>query len=408
VSEWRAVRLKHVASLRVSNVDKKCADDQLPVKLCNYTDVYYNENIDSTIPFMSATASAEQIREFQLQSGDVLITKDSETPDDIAVPAHVVDAADGVVCGYHLAVLRPRRRQVHGRYLFWSLKSTPLREQFAAGATGVTRFGLRTDVIGDACLLLPEPSRQRVIADFLDAETARIDALTDKKQRLAEVLKRRVSSSVEVAVQSSRSRWPCIPVKYLLHEIDERLGLRNPMELLSVSIHLGVVPRASVTDDQPRAEELSSYKVCKKNDMVINRMRAFHGGLGRAPVGGIVSPDYTVLRPTMGVDSRFLNHVFRSPWFIGELTALLRGIGSAHQGNVRTPRINFGDLGSILIPTPPLSVQQHLAETLDWEIRHTNSAVRALICQIALLHERRQALITAGVTGQLDIPGLAA
>jgi type I restriction enzyme S subunit len=206
VREWRAVRLKHVASVRVSNVDKKSADDQLPVKLCNYTDVYYNENITSTIPFMAATASPEQIREFQLQRGDVLITKDSETPDDIAVPAHVVGPLDGVVCGYHLAVLRPRRRQVHGRYLFWSLKSTPLREQFAAGATGVTRFGLRTDVIGDACLLLPEPSRQRVIADFLDAETARIDALIAKKRQLVDVLQWRRLAATAAGVSGRLTR----------------------------------------------------------------------------------------------------------------------------------------------------------------------------------------------------------
>ncbi len=358
-------------------------------------------------------------------TGSLLVRQwpDAELPPDFGVAdAEPGDVLFGKLRPYLAKVLLVREpsyastelmclRPVHGvepRWLQYVLLSRPLVDWAVATSEGTKMPRTSWERIGTFQVRSTGHEEQQAIADFLDAETARIDALIDKKQRLADVLKSRVSSSVEVTVQSSRSRWPCIPVKYLLHEIDERLGLRNPIELLSVSIHLGVVPRASVTDDQPRAEELSPYKVCEKHDIVINRMRAFHGGLGRAPVRGIVSPDYTVLRPTREVNSCFLNHVFRSPWFIGELTARLRGIGSADQGNVRTPRINFDDLGLILVPTPPLSVQRHLAETLDSEIRRTNSGVRALIWQIALLHERRQALVTAAVTGQLDIPGLAA
>lgn len=84
-----AVRLKHVAHVAVSNVDKKSVEGELPVRLCNYTDVYHHDRITERLHFMTATASAEQVRDFRLRPGDVLITKDSETPDDIAVPALV-------------------------------------------------------------------------------------------------------------------------------------------------------------------------------------------------------------------------------------------------------------------------------------------------------------------------------
>jgi type I restriction enzyme, S subunit len=156
-----------------------------------------------------------------------------------------------------------------------------------------------------------------------------------------------------------------VRVKHLVDEIDERLGDAPAPELLSVSIHQGVVARSSMTDKLPRAEELAAYKCCRSGDIAVNRMRAFQGGLGRVPVDGIVSPDYTVLRPHRDTDTSFLHHLFRSTWFVGEMTARLRGIGNADQGNVRTPRINFTELGGIRVPTPPLDEQTRLATELD-------------------------------------------
>ncbi len=95
--------LKRIASVRVSDVDKKSVEGEPPVRLCNYTDVYYRDEIEPGQAFMVATASPEQIAAFRLQPGDVIITKDSETADDIAVPAYVRATASDLICGYHLA-----------------------------------------------------------------------------------------------------------------------------------------------------------------------------------------------------------------------------------------------------------------------------------------------------------------
>src|SRR3990172_1994899 len=86
---WEVKRLKTIASVQLSNVDKKSVDDQEPVSLCNYVDVYYNEIITPDLEFMRATATHDQVRRFSLRAGDVLITKDSESWTDIAVPAVV-------------------------------------------------------------------------------------------------------------------------------------------------------------------------------------------------------------------------------------------------------------------------------------------------------------------------------
>src|SRR5580658_2986078 len=102
--DWRLVPLASVAEVRFSSVDKLSESAERPVRLCNYTDVYSNRYITDDMPFMRATATQAEIDRFGLKVGDVIITKDSETPNDIGVSAVVDSASDDLVCGYHLAL----------------------------------------------------------------------------------------------------------------------------------------------------------------------------------------------------------------------------------------------------------------------------------------------------------------
>src|SRR4051794_9087229 len=95
--------LRHVADVRVSNVDKKSVVGERAIRLCNYTDVYYSDVIRDDRDYMAATANPSQVERFRLAVGDTIITKDSETTDDIAVPSYVAETAEDLVCGYHLA-----------------------------------------------------------------------------------------------------------------------------------------------------------------------------------------------------------------------------------------------------------------------------------------------------------------
>lgn len=181
--------------------------------------------------------------------------------------------------------------------------------------------------------------------------------------------------------------WRRIRAKHLYRVVDER-GVDGSLPLLAVSIHHGVVPREALTDDEPRADDLANYKHCAAGDIVINRMRAFQGAVGVAREAGIVSPDYVVLRMVDGVDVRYFHHLFRSRWFVSEMTARLRGIGSVDQGNVRTPRINVEDLGQILLALPSLRLQGVIAEFLDAEIARIDDLMRGELRLIQLLEER--------------------
>ncbi len=196
---WSRRRLKTVADVQLSNVDKKSLDGQEPVRLCNYTDVYYHERITADLGFMSATATTEQICKFTLRTGDVLITKDSESWTDIAVPAVVAEDLEGVLCGYHLAHIRPKRH-CHGPFLARAFSAVGPRDQFQVVANGITRFGLGGDAIATGVFAIPPEPEQRAIAAFLDRETARIDALVAKKERLIELLQEQRTALITRAV----------------------------------------------------------------------------------------------------------------------------------------------------------------------------------------------------------------
>lgn len=172
---WKCTRIDAVADVLFSNVDKHTHDDEEPVRLCNYVDVYKNEYITSSIEFMEATAEPREIEKFQIRKGDVLATKDSEEADDIAIPALVAQDLPGVICGYHLALLRPRSRRITGEFLAWIHRSKQFRAQYEAKAVGVTRFGLSQYAFRSALIPLPPREEQDRINEYLHRSCTAID-----------------------------------------------------------------------------------------------------------------------------------------------------------------------------------------------------------------------------------------
>src|SRR3990167_3868425 len=137
---------------------------------------------------MEASAEEREIRKFQIRRGDVLSTKDSEEADDIAISSVVAEDLPGVLCGYHLAMIRPRFASVSGSYLTWLHASKSFRAQYEAKAVGVTRFGLSQYAFRAARIPLPPLPEQQRIAAYLDASCAAIDAAVAAKRRQLETL----------------------------------------------------------------------------------------------------------------------------------------------------------------------------------------------------------------------------
>ena len=182
--KWRHVRLADIATIIVSGVDKKSKPAETEIRLCNYTDIYYKDRIGLDCEFMIATASAAEIENYSLRKGDVIITKDSETPDDIAKPAVVIEDMPGVLCGYHLAILRPQK--VHGPFLSHLLRLSLIRHEFYRVANGVTRYGLGRHAIASLLLKLPSYGEQLRIATVLDCLDRNVELLQTKLTALQE------------------------------------------------------------------------------------------------------------------------------------------------------------------------------------------------------------------------------
>jgi len=169
--------LMETADVWFSGVDKKTRADQEPVLLCNYMDVFHNSRITSNIEFMRATASTKEIEDNSLKKNDVVFTKDSETSEEIAEPALVADDIPNLVCGYHLAIARPREGVGHGPFIAQAMRHQAIRWQFCRLANGVVRFGLTLDAMEQAEIFWADLDVQRHIATILDAEDVAIEAL---------------------------------------------------------------------------------------------------------------------------------------------------------------------------------------------------------------------------------------
>jgi type I restriction enzyme S subunit len=249
---WQIRSLKRLARVELSNVDKLTVEGERLVRLCNYVDVYKNERIGATLPFMQASASKEQIRRLSLRRGDVIITKDSETPDDIGVPALVAEDMEDVVCGYHLALVRPKQAQADGGFLQRVMQSAYVRAEFCCSAVGMTRYGLGKYDIENVALPAPPLDEQETIARFLDRETAKLDTLIAKQERLIELLQDKRQAVISHAV--TKGLDPKAPMKESgvewLGEIPAHWRAKR-LKFISPFITVGIVvnPSTYVADE---------------------------------------------------------------------------------------------------------------------------------------------------------------
>ena len=197
-AHWDVKKLKYIAKILPSNVDKHIHPDEIQVRLCNYTDVYYNDYITVDTVLKKGSCKESEFAKLVLRKGDVIITKDSETADDIGVPTYVKDDLDDVVCGYHLTMIRPLA--CLGEYIFRFIQSDRTRRYFEVNSNGITRYGLGKASIENLLLPIPPDSEQRQIAAFLDHKTQKIDELISAEQRKIERLKEYRQSLISEAV----------------------------------------------------------------------------------------------------------------------------------------------------------------------------------------------------------------
>jgi type I restriction enzyme S subunit len=185
---WEVNKLKFVSNVRPSSVDKHIFQEENQVLLCNYTDVYYNEFIDEKTELKKGSCSDEEFRKYKVKIGDVIITKDSETPNDIGIPCLIKSDFTNVVCGYHLSIITPKETVIGG-YVFYQLKTQRVKSYFEINSNGITRYGLGKSSIEETLILLPPVLEQEKIVSYIDIETKKIDELVSIEKKRIETLK---------------------------------------------------------------------------------------------------------------------------------------------------------------------------------------------------------------------------
>lgn len=198
---WEVRRLKFLAEVNFSTVDKHSHKEEKQVRLCNYVDVYKHEYITNNFDFMIATATEAEIKRFTVEKGDVIITKDSETAADIAIPALVVEDLENVVCAYHLAHIKPNRELIESGFLFRLFQSKKINSHFEVAAKGVTRHGLSYDDINSVFLPYPPTLKeQQEIIKHIKTETRTLDIAISKAEREIELIKEYREAMIAEAV----------------------------------------------------------------------------------------------------------------------------------------------------------------------------------------------------------------
>lgn len=280
---------------------------------------------------------------------------------------------------------------------------------------GSTMTHLTNDVFGGFRVEVPPLEEQRLIATFLDHETARIDALVAKKERLIDLLQERRIALITQAVTRGLhpgaplkesgvewlgpmpAHWETVPARYLFRQVEQ-----PPQE------DTGVVTAfrdGQVTLRENRRAEgytfaikEAGYQRVRVGDLVIQGMDAFAGAIGVSDSIGKCSPEYLVLEPrATDIEVHFFAYALRLMAKRGFVQVVSNAVRE------RAPRFRLPQFQDVALPVPPAEEQRTIATHLARETARIDALITKVREAIARLNELRSALISAAVTGKIDV-----
>jgi len=357
----------------------------------------------------------------KLRAGDIVAVRTGQPGTSAVVPQEL----DGCNCIDLIVIRRPTVGSE--RFLCWYLGSDPALVQFSVGSGGAIQQHFNISTAAELIVAVPPRTEQNAIAAFLDRETAKIDALVAEQQRLIELLKEKRQAVISHAVTKGLN--PDVPMKpssiEWLGEVPTHWEVRR-VSSLSTKITNGYVgpTRDIFVDDGIRylqslhikdnkirfdvpyfvSEEWSrqhSKSVLEAGDVLIVQT----GDIGQAAVvtdefAGCNCHALIIVSPVRAVvEGAWIALVLKAEFGLHSLLSIQTG--ALH------PHLNCGDVKDVFIPLPPLVEQRQIIEKVSEQICSLDALVLESERAIALLGERRAALISAAVTGQIDVRAIA-
>lgn len=313
----------------------------------------------------------------------------------------------------HVCIIRPKKNKVMSRYLYYCIISDMGQQQIDLTQTGANREGLAVEDIKGFSFDIPSLSRQQRIVDYLDENLARINSRIDVLGKQLDAYMRLKKSIIhqavtrglnpDVSLKDSGIEWiGMIPehweVKRFKSIFSECKSVTETgqEDLLSVSEYYGIARRIDKMDDgeyESRADSLIGYKICKKDDLVINIMLAWKRGLGFSDFDGIVSPAYAVYRGK-NIVPHYFHYLMRTDMYVAEYKRNSKGIIDSRL-RMYTDRFN-----NIIAIVPPISEQEAIASYLDEKCAKIGAAIENISKQIDASKRLKRALINEVITGQ--------
>lgn len=264
---------------------------------------------------------------------------------------------------------------------------------------------------------MPVPSKpeQDKIVQFLDRKTSEMNCFIHQKKKqikVLEELKRNIIDDLmtngknsEKQVKTSKAKWmgnvPYDWNEYRLKNLFQEINVRSELGMephLSMSQKKGLVTDDEDIERRLLSESYAGAKLCEKDDLVLNRLKAHLGVFALAPMKGIVSPDYTVLRiNSKRVIPKYLEYLLKSNACRRELVTRVRGIVEGFW------RLYTEDLGEIPVCIPDIDEQKAILEVILEKANHIDEMISAINKEITLVEELRTKLISDVVTGQVDV-----
>ena len=398
---WEVKRLKYLASIN----DEALPETTDPEYEFIYVDIGSVSSVEGIIKkerfcFETAPSRARRI----VRAGDSIV---STVRTYLRAIATIRETNEKLIVSTGFAVIRPR--QIKSGYLAYALKEKAFIENVVSRSVGVSYPAVNANEIGDISIHLPPPSEQTAIADFLDRETGRIDELIKKKRQLIELLREKrsalISRTVTRGLPADASReFGLEPHTRFRDSGIEWLGdVPEGCEMKRLSYLALLKSGENITSEQ--IAEGGQYPVYGGNGMrgyfsdythegffvLIGRQGALCGNINYASDRFWASEHAIVVNPL----KRF------SVTWLGEL---LRAMNlNQYSVSAAQPGLSVSQIGALKIPVPPICEQTAIATYLDMETATIDKLTSKVEQAIERLQEYRTALITAAVTGKIDV-----
>lgn len=353
-----------------------------------------------------------------LSKGDFIF---ADTSEDIEGSGNFTQLISDEVlfAGYHTVVIRPNITNYY-RFLAYLFDSTEFRTQVRDAVKGVKVFSVTQAILKNISIWLPEYEEQQKIANFLDHETAKIDTLIAKQEKLIELLKEKRQAVISHAVTKGLN--PDAPMRdsgvEWLGEVPEHWGMKRLKYLGEAKNGLTYSPNDVVSEDEGvlvlRSSNIQDAKLSFTDNVYVDmdipsRIRVKENDLLICSRNGsrkLIGKNALMTKEAVGMAFGAFMVIFRSevnPYLYWVLNSPLFEYQS---GSFLTSTINqltIGNLEGMEVPLPPKNEQAEIKAYLINKTLNFDQLITKAIYKVKLLNERKTALISAAVTGKIDV-----